>query len=82
MLHMRVLSVLTTIVVELSRLSSCTAIFVKGLAAMFQVLGNPNSALQALNPKPYQDPPCTLNWGYMVPNSGYLGPLIEGRRRV
>ena len=22
----------------------------------------------------YQDPPCTLNWGYMVPNSGYLGP--------
>ena len=21
-----------------------------------------------------QDPPCTLNWGYMVPNSGYLGP--------
>ena len=19
-------------------------------------------------------PPCTLNWGYMVPNSGYLGP--------
>ena len=29
----------------------------------------------------YQDPPCTLNWGYMVPNSRYLG-LIEGRRRV
>ena len=22
----------------------------------------------------YQDPPCTFNWGYMVPNSGYLGP--------
>ena len=22
----------------------------------------------------YQDLPCTLNWGYMVPNSGYLGP--------
>ena len=22
----------------------------------------------------YQDPPCTLNWGYMVANSGYLGP--------
>ena len=22
----------------------------------------------------YQDPPCTLNWGYMVPNSGYLSP--------
>ena len=21
-----------------------------------------------------QDPPCTLNWGYMVPNNGYLGP--------
>ena len=21
-----------------------------------------------------QDPPCTLNWGYMVPSSGYLGP--------
>ena len=21
-----------------------------------------------------QDPPCTLNWGYMVPNSRYLGP--------
>ena len=21
-----------------------------------------------------QDPPCTLNWGYMVPNSGYLSP--------
>ena len=20
------------------------------------------------------DPPCTLNWGYMVPNNGYLGP--------
>ena len=20
-----------------------------------------------------QDPPCTLNWGYMVPNNGYLG---------
>ena len=23
---------------------------------------------------PYQDLPCTLNWGYMVPNSGYLSP--------
>ena len=22
----------------------------------------------------YQDPPCTLNWGYMVPNSGCLSP--------
>ena len=22
----------------------------------------------------HQDPPCTLNWGYMVPNSGYLSP--------
>ena len=22
----------------------------------------------------YQDLPSTLNWGYMVPNSGYLGP--------
>ena len=22
----------------------------------------------------YQDPPCTLNWEYMVPNSRYLGP--------
>ena len=22
----------------------------------------------------FQDPPCTLNWGYMVPNSRYLGP--------
>ena len=22
----------------------------------------------------YQDLPCTLDWGYMVPNSGYLGP--------
>ena len=21
-----------------------------------------------------QDPPCTLNWGYMVLNSGYIGP--------
>ena len=21
----------------------------------------------------YQDLPCTLNWGYMIPNSGYLG---------
>ena len=21
-----------------------------------------------------QDLPCTLNWGCMVPNSGYLGP--------
>ena len=21
----------------------------------------------------YQDPPCTLNLGYMVPNSAYLG---------
>ena len=21
----------------------------------------------------YQDPPSTLNWGYIVPNSGYLG---------
>ena len=21
-----------------------------------------------------QDPPCTLKLGYMVPNSGYLGP--------
>ena len=30
----------------------------------------------------YQDPPCTLNWGYMVPNSRYLGPIIKGRRRV
>ena len=26
-----------------------------------------------LNRKLYQDPPCTLNWGYMVPNSRYLG---------
>ena len=25
----------------------------------------------------YQDPPCTHNWGYMVPDSGYLG-----RRKV
>ena len=22
----------------------------------------------------FQDPPSTLNWGYMVPNNGYLGP--------
>ena len=22
----------------------------------------------------YQDLPCTLNWGYMVPNDGYLSP--------
>ena len=22
----------------------------------------------------YKDPPCTLNWGYVVPNSRYLGP--------
>ena len=22
----------------------------------------------------HQDLPCTLNWGYMVPNSGYLSP--------
>ena len=22
----------------------------------------------------YQDLPCTLNWGFVVPNSGYLGP--------
>ena len=22
----------------------------------------------------YQDPPCSLNWGYMVLNSRYLGP--------
>ena len=22
----------------------------------------------------FQDPPCTLNWGYVVPNSRYLGP--------
>ena len=22
----------------------------------------------------YQNLPCTLNWGYMVPNSGYLSP--------
>ena len=22
----------------------------------------------------YQDPPCTLNWGYMVPYCRYLGP--------
>ena len=21
-----------------------------------------------------QDSPCTLDWGYMIPNSGYLGP--------
>ena len=27
-----------------------------------------------LNLSVYQDPPCTLNWGYMFPNSGYLGP--------
>ena len=26
------------------------------------------------NGKYYQDLPCTLNWGYMVPNRGYLGP--------
>ena len=25
----------------------------------------------------YQDPPCTLNWGYIVPNSRYLGPNRE-----
>ena len=25
-------------------------------------------------PSKLQDPPCTLNWGYMVPNSRYLGP--------
>ena len=25
-------------------------------------------------PNRYQDPPCTLKWGYMVPNSRYLGP--------
>ena len=24
-----------------------------------------------------QDLPCTLNWGYMFPNSGYLGPNIR-----
>ena len=24
-----------------------------------------------------QDPPCTLKLGYMVPNSGYLGPNGE-----
>ena len=29
----------------------------------------------------YQDPPYTLQWGYMVPNTGYLG-FLEGRRRV
>ena len=36
----------------------------------------------ALHPGPYllcllsifQDPPCTLNWGYMLPNSRSLGP--------
>ena len=22
----------------------------------------------------YQDVPCTLNWGFIVPNNGYLGP--------
>ena len=25
-----------------------------------------------------QDPACTLNWGYMVPNSRYLGAKEEG----
>ena len=25
-----------------------------------------------------QDLPCTLNWGYMVPNSGNLSPKEEG----
>ena len=29
----------------------------------------------------FQDPPSTLNWGYMAPDSGYLGP-DKGRRRV
>ena len=39
-------------------------------------------AVLPLNPKPlsyhplptYQDLPSTLNWEYMIPNSGYLGP--------
>ena len=26
----------------------------------------------------YQDPPCSLNWGYMVPNSRYLSPTNRG----
>ena len=29
---------------------------------------------QGLGFRVYRDLPCTLNWGYMVPNSGYLGP--------
>ena len=29
----------------------------------------------------FQDPPCTLNWEYMVPDSRYLG-LKKGGRRV
>ena len=33
------------------------------------------SGLRIMNQKVVnQDPPCTLNRGYMVPNSGYLGP--------
>ena len=30
----------------------------------------------------FQDLPCTLNWGYMVLNSGYLGSRVGGGSRL
>ena len=32
------------------------------------------NAMPPNNTSSHHDPPCTLNWGYMVPNSRYLGP--------
>ena len=36
--------------------------------------GAKNKQSGGVDPNLFQDPPCTLNWGYMVPNSRYLGP--------
>ena len=53
------------------------------LGLAFEVSGRLREWMQSCRLIVYQDLPCTLSWGYMVPNSGYLGPnLIEGRRMV
>ena len=39
----------------------------------FPNLGVPFRGLPGLRIN-HQDPPSTLNWGYMLPNNGYLGP--------
>ena len=36
--------------------------------------GSMNEFYGSIPARVNQDLPCTLNWGYMVPNSRYLGP--------